>query len=63
MGHVPRSMTLYLYGETTRSCSAGDVITTSGIFLPTPFTGRGNRNGMITDTYLEVMCLEKHKKT
>lgn len=56
VGHVPRSLTLHLYGELTRSCCAGDIVTVSGIFLPMPFTGyKGMRAGLITDTYLETM--------
>ena len=39
VGHVPRSLTLHLYGELVRSCSAGDVVTVAGIFLPVPYTG------------------------
>jgi DNA replication licensing factor MCM7 len=64
VGHVPRQLTIHLYGELTRSCSAGDVVTVSGIFLPMPYTGfRGMKAGLITDTYLEAQHVEKHKKS
>ncbi len=63
-GHVPRSMTVHLNGELTRSCSAGDMITLSGIFLPIPYTGfRALKAGLITDTYMEATNVEKHKKS
>ena len=63
-GHTPRSMTLHLTGELTRTCSAGETVTASGIFLPTPYTGfKAMRAGLITDTYLEVHAVEKHKKS
>ena len=64
MGHVPRQLTIHLYGELTRSCSAGDVVTVSGIFLPVPYAGfKAMRAGLITDTYLEAQSVEKHKKS
>ena len=62
-GHTPRSMTLHLTGELTRGCSAGDTVTVSGVFMPTPYTGfKAMRAGLITDTYLDVHAVEKHKK-
>jgi DNA replication licensing factor MCM7 len=64
VGHVPRQLTVHLYGELTRSCSAGDVVTVSGIFLPVPYAGfKAIRAGLITDTYLEAQSVEKHKKS
>ena len=55
---------VHLYGELTRSCSAGDVVTVSGIFLPVPYAGfKAIRAGLITDTYLEAQSVEKHKKS
>ena len=64
VGHVPRQLTVHLYGELTRACSAGDVVTVSGIFLPVPYAGfKGMRAGLITDTYLEAQHVEKHKKS
>ena len=64
VGHVPRQLTIHLYGELTRSCSAGDVVTCSGIFLPVPYAGfKAMRAGLITDTYLEAQSMEKHKKS
>ena len=64
VGHVPRQLTVHLFGELTRACSAGEVVTVSGIFLPVPYTGfKGMRAGLITDTYLEAQSVEKHKKS
>jgi DNA replication licensing factor MCM7 len=64
IGHIPRSLTVVTRGELTRSTTAGDTITLSGIFVPTPFTGfRAMRAGLITDTYVEATSIEKHKKS
>ena len=38
-GHVPRAMTVHLYGDMTRQCAAGDTLTISGVFLPVPSSG------------------------
>jgi DNA replication licensing factor MCM7 len=63
-GHVPRSMTIHLYGELTRSCSAGDTVTVSGIFLPVPYAGwKALKAGLVTDTYLEASFVSQHKKS
>lgn len=54
IGHIPRSLTVHLYGAITRSVNPGDIVDISGIFLPTPYTGfRAMRAGLLTDTYLE----------
>ena len=64
VGHVPRQLTIHLYGELTRTCAAGDIVTVSGIFLPIPYTGfKAMKAGLITDTYLEAQHVEKHKKS
>ena len=63
-GHVPRCMTVHLNGDLTRTCSAGDTLTISGIFLPVPYTGyQALRAGLITNTFFEAMSIEKHKKS
>ena len=64
IGHIPRSLTVVARGELTRCVTAGDVVSLSGIFVPTPFTGfRAMRAGLITDTYVEATSIEKHKKS
>ncbi|KAI9597043.1 MCM-domain-containing protein [Syncephalis fuscata] len=63
VGHIPRSMTVYLYESLVRSCQPGDVVDLAGIFLPTPYTGfRGIRAGLIADTYLEAQYVRQEKK-
>lgn len=63
VGHIPRSLSLRLYGDITRSCKPGDVIMASGVFLPAPHTGfRAIKAGLTTDTYLEVSRIEVAKK-
>lgn len=63
VGHIPRSMTIHLYGTLTRSVNPGDVVHVSGIFLPTPYTGfRAIRAGLLQDTFLEAMHVHQLKK-
>ncbi|KAJ3186748.1 Mcm2-7 hexameric complex component [Gaertneriomyces sp. JEL0708] len=63
MGHIPRSMSIHMYGEMTRCVNPGDVVLLSGIFLPVPYTGfKALRAGLITDTYLECHHVRQTKK-
>ncbi|RSH95139.1 Mcm2-7 hexameric complex component [Saitozyma podzolica] len=63
VGHIPRSMTVHLYGTLTRSVNPGDVVHVSGIFLPTPYTGfRAIRAGLLQDTFLEATHVRQLKK-
>jgi DNA replication licensing factor MCM7 len=62
-GHIPRSLTVHLYGPITRTVSPGDVVDISGIFLPIPYTGfKAVRAGLLTDTLLEAQHIEKKIK-
>ncbi|KAK9147038.1 hypothetical protein Sjap_006941 [Stephania japonica] len=62
-GHIPRTMTVHLRGELTRTVAPGDVVEMSGIFLPIPYTGfRAMRAGLVADTYLEAMSVTHFKK-
>lgn len=64
MGHIPRSLTVHLRGELTRSCGPGDVVVVSGIFLPVPYTGfKAMRAGLTADTFLEATSVEQVKKS
>ena len=38
-GATPRTLSLQLRGEVTRSLKAGDQVVLAGVFLPEPFTG------------------------
>lgn len=63
VGHIPRSMTIHLYGTLTRKVNPGDVVHIGGIFLPTPYTGfRAMRAGLLQDTFLEAMHVHQLKK-
>ncbi len=63
MGHIPRSLTVYLRGELTRSCEPGSLVTISGIFLPLPYSPQHQmRTGLITETYLDATVVMSHKK-
>ena len=63
VGHIPRQMTVHVRGELTRSCTAGDLVNVSGIFLPVPVQGfKAIRQGLIADTYLDaqsVVCVKE----
>ncbi|KAH8913677.1 MCM-domain-containing protein [Atractiella rhizophila] len=63
VGHIPRSMSVHLFGAITRSVSPGDVVHISGIFVPVPYSGfRALRAGLLTDTYLEAHHVRQLKK-
>jgi DNA replication licensing factor MCM7 len=55
MGHIPRSLTVYLRGELTRTCEPGALVTICGVFLPLPYSPqRQMQMGLVTETYLEA---------
>jgi len=63
VGNIPRSITVYCIGETTRQAACGDKITVTGIWLPIPYTGfRAMRAGLTANTYLQAMHILKEKK-
>jgi len=63
VGHIPRSMTIYLFGERTRKCQCGDKIEVGGIWLPAPYSGwKAMKTGLTCQTYLHGMHLVKTKK-
>ncbi|RKP17998.1 MCM-domain-containing protein [Rozella allomycis CSF55] len=63
MGHTPRSMTVNLIGDLTRSVSAGDIVVISGVFLPKRYVGyQAIRAGLLTDTYLEATHIQHMKQ-
>ncbi|KMQ88562.1 dna replication licensing factor mcm7-like protein [Lasius niger] len=62
VGHIPRSLTIFCRGETTRNCLPGDHIIVTGVFLPFLKTGFNARSGpaLSSETYLEthkIVCL------
>eukprot|EP00494_Astrolonche_serrata_P029350 UN29617 len=63
VGNVPRSITVYLFGERTRSCQCGDKVSVSGVWMPIPYEGfRAIRAGLKAQTYLHAMVVNKQKK-
>ncbi|EJD02257.1 ATP dependent DNA helicase [Fomitiporia mediterranea MF3/22] len=63
VGHIPRSMSIHVYGNQTRMMNPGDIVHLGGIFLPIPYTGyQAIRAGLLTDTYLEVHHIHQLKK-
>eukprot|EP00457_Paulinella_chromatophora_P001680 gb/GEZN01001682.1/.p1 GENE.gb/GEZN01001682.1/~~gb/GEZN01001682.1/.p1 ORF type:complete len:737 (-),score=59.24 gb/GEZN01001682.1/:643-2853(-) len=64
VGHIPRAITLRCYGELTRLCKPGDLVTVAGIYLPAPRLGfRAMRAGLTAETYINVQDMVPHKKT
>lgn len=62
VGHIPRSLTIFCRGETTRNCMPGDHIIVTGVFLPFLKTGFNARSGpaLSSETYLDahkIICL------
>nr|CAG8434912.1 14426_t:CDS:2 [Entrophospora candida] len=62
VGHIPRTMTILLYGEVTRSMNPGDVVNVSGIFQATPHKGYKGSTSLLTDVYLEGQYVNQLKK-
>ncbi|KAI4484932.1 hypothetical protein M0802_012940 [Mischocyttarus mexicanus] len=56
VGHIPRSITIFCRGETTRQCLPGDHVTVTGIFLPLMKSGFNLRGGsaLLSDTFLDA---------
>jgi DNA replication licensing factor MCM7 len=65
IGHVPRTVTIHLMGERTRTCTPGDIITIDGVFLPTPNLGfKAMRSGqLVSDTFIHAMSVSQEKKS
>ncbi|CAG8517351.1 9050_t:CDS:10 [Diversispora eburnea] len=62
VGHIPRSMTIFLYGPLTRTTNPGDIVSISGIFQATPHQGHRSSNTLLTDVYLEGQNVRQLKK-
>ncbi|XP_006621278.1 DNA replication licensing factor Mcm7 [Apis dorsata] len=56
VGHIPRALTIYCRGETTRKCLPGDHVLITGIFLPIIKSGFNARVGaaLLNETYLDA---------
>lgn len=56
VGHIPRTLTVYCRGETTRKCLPGDHIFVTGIFLPIVKSGFSTRLGaaLLNETYIDA---------
>nr|XP_032514053.1 DNA replication licensing factor Mcm7 [Danaus plexippus plexippus] len=63
VGHIPRQLSVYCRGETTRRAQPGDHVAITGIFLPLLNSGfRQMIQGLLSDTYLEahsVSCINQ----
>ncbi len=64
VGHIPRSITVYCRGETTRKCVPGNHVAIDGVFLPIAKTGfKAMTSGLLSDTYLEAHNIVEITKT
>ncbi|CAI5450823.1 unnamed protein product [Caenorhabditis angaria] len=54
VGSIPRTMTVYVYGEMTRRCNTGNIVQVSGVFLPILQSGFKPTGGLVADTFLEA---------
>ncbi|XP_014472922.1 PREDICTED: DNA replication licensing factor Mcm7 [Dinoponera quadriceps] len=68
VGHIPRSLTIFCRGETTRNCMPGDHVIVTGVFLPFVKTGYNARSGpaLSSETYLDahkIICLNNADST
>merc|ERR1712088_523336 len=64
VGHIPRSITVYSRGETTRQCIPGNHVSIDGIYLPIVKTGfQALASGLLSDTYLEAHRIVLINKT
>ncbi|CAK8686982.1 DNA replication licensing factor mcm7-like [Clavelina lepadiformis] len=64
VGNIPRSLSVYCRGETTRAAFPGDHISITGVFLPMLKVGfRQMQQGLLTDSYLEAHRVVKMNKT
>jgi DNA replication licensing factor MCM7 len=65
VGHIPRSLTIYCRGETTRQAQPGDHVAVTGIFLPLMKAGYAQvYSGLLSETYLEahiVACINQNE--
>lgn len=64
IGSIPRTINVKLHGEMTRTCTAGDVVSIAGIFLPMPYTGyKALKAGYLADTFLEATQVTQLRKS
>ncbi len=62
IGHVPRSVTVFAFGECVKNCAPGDMVTIHGLYLPFPIEGqRAFKSKLIHDTHIEAFKIVKHK--
>lgn len=62
IGHVPRTMKVLARGVNTRKCSPGDIVTITGVYMPSPYTGfKAMRAGLTHDTHIEAFKIVKDK--
>ena len=60
---MPRQLRVIARGPVTRQCSPGDVVIVTGIYMPSPKMGFGERgNRLKHDTHIEAYKIVKDKQ-
>lgn len=60
IGHIPRTLTVRVTGELTRTLKPGETATITGVFMPEPYTGlRAMRAGLVTNVYLAATSMSE----
>jgi DNA replication licensing factor MCM7 len=63
VGHIPRSITVTVYGDLTRRVGPGDSVVIGGIFLATPYSGfRAMRAGLLANVHIQAEHITKLKE-
>ncbi|KHJ85600.1 hypothetical protein OESDEN_14669, partial [Oesophagostomum dentatum] len=59
VGSIPRTLTVNIFGESTRQCGPGDHVRISGVLIPLMRTGfRQGGGGLVAETFLEAHFVE-----
>jgi DNA replication licensing factor MCM7 len=54
---------VYAKGINTRKCTPGDIVTITGVYMPSPYTGfQGARAGLNHETFIECYKIVKDKQ-
>ena len=61
IGHVPRQIKVVARGPVTRQCSPGDIVTITGVYMPSQYSGMAGM-GLFHETHIEACRIVKDKQ-
>jgi len=62
IGHVPRQIEIIAKGHCTRTCSPGDIVQVTGVYMPSSYTGwQALKSGLMQKTYIDAFNISKDK--